>query len=129
MEARPYQTAAGQIAGVAHLSCSHLPQSEQPSRMYQGDTCLTSWLHIQDLKFITPAGQAVYNAMFKPFKAPANEMFLPMRTAFVYDMEETDSNTDVPTTLRRSKEDCPPVSQLMDSSSVFSSRNCSCAVT
>ena len=39
-------------------------------------------------------------------------MFLPMRTAFVYDMEEHDSNTDVPTTLRRSKEDCPPVSQL-----------------
>ena len=39
-------------------------------------------------------------------------MFLPMRTAFVYDMEEHDSNADVPTTLRRSKEDCPPVSQL-----------------
>ncbi|KAL0026471.1 hypothetical protein WJX77_001145 [Trebouxia sp. C0004] len=67
----------------------------------------------QDLKFITPAGQAVYNAIFKPFKAPASEMFLPMRTAFVYDMEEHDSNTDVPTTLRRSKEDCPPPVQYI----------------
>lgn len=39
-------------------------------------------------------------------------MFLPRRTAFVYDLEEQEGNTDVPTTLRRSKEDCPPVSLL-----------------
>ncbi|KAL3154131.1 hypothetical protein ABBQ32_013660 [Trebouxia sp. C0010 RCD-2024] len=67
----------------------------------------------QDIKFVTPDGQAVYNALFKPFRAPASEMFLPMRTAFVYDLEEQDSNTDVPTTLRRSKEDCPPPVPVM----------------
>ena len=66
-------------------------------------------LCVQDIKFITADGQAVYNALFRTFKAPASEMFLPMRTAFVYDLEEHDSSTDVPTTLRRSKEDCPPV--------------------
>ena len=67
----------------------------------------------QEIKFVTPTGQAVYNALFKPFKAPASMMFLPRRTAFVYDLEEQESNTDVPTTLRRSKEDCPPVSLLL----------------
>lgn len=72
-------------------------------------TCTNHASHLQDIKFVTPDGQAVYNALFKPFRAPASEMFLPMRTAFVYDLEEQDSNTDVPTTLRRSKEDCPPV--------------------
>lgn len=65
---------------------------------------------MQDIKFATPTGQAVYSALFRPFRAPASEMFLPMRSAFVYDLEEHDSSTDVPTTLRRSKEDCPPVS-------------------
>ena len=69
---------------------------------------------LQDVKFVTPNGQSVYNAVFKPFKAPANEMFLPMRSAFVYDLEELDSSTDVPTTLRRSKEDCPPVGHAID---------------
>lgn len=68
---------------------------------------------MQDIKFVTPDGQAVYNSLFKPFRAPASETFLPMRTAFVYDLEEQDSNTDVPTTLRRSKEDCPPVRSLL----------------
>lgn len=33
------------------------------------------------------------------------------RTAFVYDMEDPEAG-DIPTTLRRSKEDCPKVSQV-----------------
>lgn len=40
------------------------------------------------------------------------EQFLPRRTAFVYDFDEvTDEGfvPDVPTTVRRSKQDCPKV--------------------
>lgn len=65
---------------------------------------------MQEIKFATPLGQPIYNALFKPFKAPASVMFLPRRTAFVYDLDEQEVGSDVPTTLRRSKEDCPPVS-------------------
>lgn len=40
------------------------------------------------------------------------EMFLPRRTAFAYEFEpeeDTGLDTDVPTTVRRSKADCPQV--------------------
>ncbi|KAF8058133.1 SMU2 [Scenedesmus sp. PABB004] len=65
-------------------------------------------------RFTTAAGRAVYDALFRP--PPANrallrEMFQPRRTAFVF--EFGDLASDVPTTLRRSKADCPPVQDLV----------------
>jgi hypothetical protein len=66
----------------------------------------------QQVSFATPRGRAVYNALFR--KPPnrrhlIREMFLPRRTAFVYDFDPDTGGGDVPTTLRRSKADCPPV--------------------
>jgi IK cytokine len=64
------------------------------------------------VKFETPLGRAVYEAACKPppnRKALIREMFLPRRTAFVYDFDPDTGGGDVPTTLRRSKADCPPV--------------------
>ena len=63
-------------------------------------------------RFETPLGRAVYEAACKPppnRKALIREMFLPRRTAFVYDFDPETGGGDVPTTLRRSKADCPPV--------------------
>lgn len=40
-------------------------------------------------------------------------MFLPRRMAFVYDLEDVES-LDIPTTLHRSKADCPKVRVNID---------------
>jgi IK cytokine len=64
----------------------------------------------QPVKFVSPLGRSLYNAVFRPqsvSRAQVREMFQPRRTAFVFEFEE--GCGDVPTTLRRSKADCPPV--------------------
>jgi IK cytokine len=67
----------------------------------------------QPVRFETAAGRALYNAVFRPpphNRTLVREMFQPCRTAFVWeDAEEGGGAGDVPTTLRRSKADCPPV--------------------
>ncbi|KAL4420939.1 hypothetical protein ABPG77_001422 [Micractinium sp. CCAP 211/92] len=64
----------------------------------------------QPLTFHTPLGRAVHAFFFDPKQrgpgVPVAELFLPRRTAFVYELEDPGA-PDVPTTLRRSKEDCP----------------------
>jgi predicted aminopeptidase len=67
-------------------------------------------LRREALQFQTPQGRAVFDAVFKPpqhNRLLVREMFQPRRTAFVFEFEE--GSGDVPTTLRRSKADCPPV--------------------
>jgi hypothetical protein len=62
------------------------------------------------VKFSTPLGRSVYHAVFRPVGGNRNlvrEMFQPRRTAFVFEFGE--GGSDVPTTLRRSKADCPAV--------------------
>ncbi|EFN50558.1 hypothetical protein CHLNCDRAFT_136594, partial [Chlorella variabilis] len=60
--------------------------------------------------FATPLGRAVHAFFFDPSQRgagmPVAELFLPRRTAFVYELEEAGA-PDIPTTLRRSREDCP----------------------
>lgn len=64
----------------------------------------------QSVKFATPLGRSLYHAVFRTANANRNvvrEMFQPRRTAFVFEFAE--GSSDVPTTLRRSKADCPAV--------------------
>jgi hypothetical protein len=64
----------------------------------------------QPVKFATPFGRSLYQAVFRRSGASRNlvrEMFQPRRTAFVFEFGE--GSSDVPTTLRRSKADCPAV--------------------
>lgn len=63
----------------------------------------------QEMNFKTALGRAVYNIVFHPPKNSAAEAFQPMRTAFVYDLDEIGHGLGIPTTLRRSKADCPKV--------------------
>ena len=66
-------------------------------------------LHLQEIKFVTGSGRSIFNAVFNPPKINVSELFLPRRTAFVYELEDDDYGSDIPTTLRRSKLDCPMV--------------------
>ncbi|XP_078444613.1 RED family protein isoform X2 [Wolffia australiana] len=60
----------------------------------------------QILSFRIPTAKSVYQWIVKPLAvSKANEMFLPGRMSFVFNMEEG-SFHDIPTTLHRSKADC-----------------------
>ncbi|CAM6089290.1 unnamed protein product [Calypogeia fissa] len=61
----------------------------------------------QAVAFRTPTAKLMYQWIVKPQTSnKLNEMFLPGRTAFVFDMDEEFSH-DIPTTVQRSKGDCP----------------------
>lgn len=53
-------------------------------------------------------GRQVFNTIFRPPQRDVSQMFLPRRMAFVYELEDGDA-LDIPTTLHRSKADCPKV--------------------
>lgn len=52
-------------------------------------------------------GRNVYRILFKGRQIERNELFLPGRMAYVVDLEDEYADTDIPTTLIRSKADCP----------------------
>ena len=54
-------------------------------------------------------GRNIYRTVFKNRLPERNELFLPKRMAYVIDLEDEETDTDVPTTLIRSKADCPNV--------------------
>lgn len=61
----------------------------------------------QQLSFRTATAKSVYKWIVKPQTTiKSNEMFLPGRMAFIFNMEGGYTN-DIPTTLHRSKADCP----------------------
>ncbi|KAI3524864.1 hypothetical protein L2E82_02732 [Cichorium intybus] len=65
------------------------------------------------VSFRTGNAKAVYQWIVKPqttFKP--NEMFLPGRMAFIFDMESGFSH-DIPTTVHRSKADCPEPEEMV----------------
>lgn len=61
----------------------------------------------KSMVFRTASTKLIYQWIVKPqILGKTNEMFLPGRTAFVYDLDEEFSH-DIPTTVHRSKADCP----------------------
>ncbi|KAL6575325.1 Smu-2 suppressor of mec-8 and unc-52 protein [Orobanche minor] len=61
----------------------------------------------QPVTFRTAAAKSIYQCIVKPQTViKTNEMFLPGRMAFIYNMENGFSH-DIPTTVHRSKADCP----------------------
>lgn len=67
----------------------------------------------QPVAFRTASAKSIYQWMVKPQAAvKTNEMFLPGRMAFVYDMEHGFSH-DIPTTVHRSKADCPVPEEMV----------------
>uniref|UniRef100_A0A669AZF6 IK cytokine n=2 Tax=Oreochromis TaxID=8139 RepID=A0A669AZF6_ORENI len=49
----------------------------------------------------------IYRVVFRSGVAERNELFLPGRMAYVVDLDDEFTDTDIPTTLIRSKADCP----------------------
>ncbi|KAG9452164.1 hypothetical protein H6P81_005068 [Aristolochia fimbriata] len=67
----------------------------------------------QPLTFRTATAKSVYQWIVKPQTIiKANEMFLPGRMAFIFNMEEGFSH-DIPTTLHRSRADCPVPEEMV----------------
>ncbi|KAL7854271.1 hypothetical protein AOLI_G00211150 [Acnodon oligacanthus] len=61
----------------------------------------------QKIEFKTRLGRNIYRILFKGRQLERNELFLPGRMAYVVDLEDEYADTDIPTTVIRSKADCP----------------------
>ncbi|GAB2291588.1 Smu-2 suppressor of mec-8 and unc-52 protein [Dionaea muscipula] len=67
----------------------------------------------QTLSFRTATAKSVYQWIVKPqIAVKTNEMFLPGRMSFIFNMENGYAN-DIPTTLHRSKADCPAPEEMV----------------
>lgn len=63
---------------------------------------------IEDMiNFRTKLGRNVFRTIFGTKRPERNELYMPKRMAYVYDLEDEFNETDIPTTLIRSKADCP----------------------
>uniref|UniRef100_A0A3Q1BST0 IK cytokine n=1 Tax=Amphiprion ocellaris TaxID=80972 RepID=A0A3Q1BST0_AMPOC len=62
---------------------------------------LISWFSV------LPSGRNIYRTVFRSGLPERNELFLPGRMAYVVDLDDEFTDTDIPTTLIRSKADCP----------------------
>ncbi|XP_028418959.1 protein Red-like, partial [Dendronephthya gigantea] len=60
-----------------------------------------------EMEFSTVMGQKIYKSIFKSRPADKNELFQPGRMAYVFELEDEYAESDIPTTLIRSKADCP----------------------
>ncbi|CAD6268994.1 unnamed protein product [Miscanthus lutarioriparius] len=67
----------------------------------------------QAVSFRTATAKSVYQWIIRPQSIiKENELFLPGRMSFIYNMEEGVTN-DIPTTLHRSKADCPVPEEMV----------------
>jgi len=60
-----------------------------------------------EMQFKTKLGRNVYRALFKSRASEKNELFAPGRMAYVIDLEDELAESDIPTTLIRSRADVP----------------------
>eukprot|EP00803_Ostreobium_quekettii_P003924 evm.model.scf_1664.2 EVM.evm.TU.scf_1664.2 scf_1664:24737-30361(+) len=67
----------------------------------------------EDLQFKTTLGKNVCKAIFEPPRSCAKDFFQNRRTVFVYDPTDRDPASCRPTVLRRSKAECPEVTESM----------------
>uniref|UniRef100_A0A3P9N621 IK cytokine n=1 Tax=Poecilia reticulata TaxID=8081 RepID=A0A3P9N621_POERE len=61
----------------------------------------------EKIEFKTRLGRNIYRMAFRSGVQERNELFLPGRMAYVVDLDDEFTDTDIPTTLIRSKADCP----------------------
>eukprot|EP00268_Persea_americana_P004265 TRINITY_DN11343_c1_g1_i3.p2 TRINITY_DN11343_c1_g1~~TRINITY_DN11343_c1_g1_i3.p2 ORF type:complete len:142 (-),score=19.44 TRINITY_DN11343_c1_g1_i3:4-429(-) len=90
---------------LLHKVCSEIykkteveDEADEKSRVPKDD---------QPASFCTATAKSIYQWIVKPhYVINPNEMFLPGQMAFIFNMEDGFSH-DIPTTLHRSKADCP----------------------
>jgi IK cytokine len=61
----------------------------------------------EQMNFKTKLGRNIFRQLFSRKLPERNELFLPGRMAYVVDLEDDMMDSDIPTTLIRSKADCP----------------------
>ncbi|GFX61105.1 protein Red [Trichonephila clavipes] len=61
----------------------------------------------EEIQFKTKLGKNIYRQVFKNRYPEKSELFLPNRMAYIIDLEDEYADSDIPTTLLRSKADCP----------------------
>ncbi|XP_077983588.1 protein Red-like [Glandiceps talaboti] len=61
----------------------------------------------ESMQFRTKMGRSIYRSLFRGRHLERNELFLPGRMAYVVDLEDEYAESDIPTTLIRSKADLP----------------------
>uniref|UniRef100_A0A8D3DAL9 Protein Red n=1 Tax=Scophthalmus maximus TaxID=52904 RepID=A0A8D3DAL9_SCOMX len=61
----------------------------------------------EKIEFKSRLGRNIYRVVFRTGVVERNELFLPGRMAYVVDLDDEFTDTDIPTTLIRSKADCP----------------------
>lgn len=61
----------------------------------------------EEIQFKTKIGKNIYRQVFKSQYPERSELFLPNRMAYIIDLEDEYAESDIPTTLMRSKADCP----------------------
>lgn len=80
---------------------------KKPDAGYDAEGRASTPKEDQQVSFRTATAKSVYKWIVKPQTGiKSNETFLPGRTSFIYNMEGGYSH-DIPTTLHRSKADCP----------------------
>ncbi|KAL0338840.1 UNVERIFIED_CONTAM: Suppressor of mec-8 and unc-52 protein2 [Sesamum angustifolium] len=89
----------GSLCVKARLTASDMPKEDKKDD--------------QPVTFRTASAKSVYQWIVKPQTViKTNEMFLPGRMAFVFNMENGYSH-DIPTTVHRSKADCPVPEEMV----------------
>lgn len=66
-----------------------------------------------DAGFKTKLAKNIYRTLFQTSIPERNELFAPGRMAFVFDLEDEYAESDIPTTVIRSKADVP-LSEVKD---------------
>ncbi|XP_042910919.1 protein Red [Parasteatoda tepidariorum] len=61
----------------------------------------------EEIHFRTKLGKNIYRQVFRHRYCERSELFLPNRMAYIIDLEDEFAESDIPTTLLRSKADCP----------------------
>lgn len=94
----------------------HKVKSEMDKKPDPGDDADGRSRAVKDelpVSFRTATAKSVYQWIVKPQTIiKTNEMFLPGRMSFIFDLENSYSH-DIPTTLHRSKADCPVPEEMV----------------
>ncbi|XP_062503070.1 protein Red-like [Corticium candelabrum] len=61
----------------------------------------------EKVEFRTTVAKGVYRALFQSMPPERNDLFQPGRMAYIVDLDDDYAESDIPTTLIRSKADCP----------------------
>ncbi|EFX85643.1 hypothetical protein DAPPUDRAFT_313838 [Daphnia pulex] len=65
-----------------------------------------------EIQFKTIIGKNIFRAVFRSKPPERNEHFLPGRMAYLIELEDENAESDIPTTVLRSKADCPGLESL-----------------